>query len=1147
MLTRVGLVHWISRLFHARAQATLRQRRATPAPFSAWVNVLESRALLSASPTVPFTLNAPTALADQGIYVAMYGSVASPVWNSNSLTSLYAIEWDTSGTVQQVTDGGSVEVEKLNFMPNAKQPGSSTCTILIPDIPNGNSDMTGESIPANTYQLNGARLVFGIGHSPYLSVGANGGVAAPAPSSLNDPNIAQNYDFVEFTLDQAGMHINTSTVDQFGFPITVSASPVTSIAAGSNGTVLSNTPFDMSVASTAGFASQGQVQVMINGQVETINYTGRNDQLNEFTGCTSTGSGTLEAGQTVWSVSTYITANGVGVQLDRQDVFKGFESTIGSTSPFYNSLVDGNTVSAGSIYLPTPASGYLSAHQGSGAVQIQVFNVSPNDPLLKVNFGTTQVSPTSATYDPSSKVTTLTVTPPSLTDTTVDVTVTSTGGTSAAYPSLDYYVFGTGGTPTVTGLSAATGPLTGGNMVIIKGTNFRDPNAIGSNCQVLFGGTPAAFTVLSSTAIQAYVPASATAGQVTVTVQNNNQTATNTPAFTYIDQLPVVTGLSPNNAAPGSTITVTGLNFVAGQTTVKFGSLAGTNVQVTSPTSLTVQVPEGGKRTVEVTVTTPAGTSPITFSDRFTYPSAPVYSAASSLRLVNPSDILIIESSPPVAQYAKCEPGGQLTPNTTYYYVVTATSNTGESIASNVQAAEASGIPGYNSIALAWSPFLNATGYNVYRSTSATGPFEYLAHVNAGQSSKFLDDGTATPVASQNPPTNIYTYDPLAGYFDSALITFFNHYAPVKDGGDGATFSLTYGGNTFTGTTNTDITGTYLSISGSDNTSCKIYRPLFNTNTNVSSYPPPPAGIPVTTETPGQMVFSGNGVFALNTGPHSPDIENAIVAAFNRGIATDFSIAPSDWGKSPADFYKAGSTANFYAGYMHQANVSISDARPASLGGPQPLAYGFSYDDQSGDGGNGYGSYFTTPAAPPVAGQPVPNGSFAITVNFGSWTPATRVEVVSGPKFDLNQRPLDFKVQLVDNNGAAVFQGGQQINLQVVGPHNRTTTYTLITNPDGTATGTSTSNGKPVEIVHAGNFSLSFTAPGLTTQNASLQVDWRSVQLKRRLMNQNHSGAHHHENFCHQMSTREIHTTWRAFSHSRGPGSRHHGRASHRH
>lgn len=1124
MRRRAGMLSWVSGLFRTRRNVELRRRRTMPVPFSAWVDVLENRALLSGTPTIPFTLNAPTSLANQGIYVAMYGSIASPVTNSDHLNVQYYIEWDTSGNAQQVPTAANsfVEVEKLGFTPNAQQSGISTVTIQIPDIPNGNSSL---SINSNQYQLNGARLVFGIGHQPYLPISSSGTVAAPAPSSLNDPNTAQNYDFVEFTLDQAGMHINTSTVDQFGFPITVSATPVTNIASASNGVSLPfSTSGSINVASTAGFPSQGQIQVMVAGQIQTISYTGTTGTA--FTGCTG-GSGTLSTGDDVWSVSTYITPSGVGIQMDRQGVFDGFGSFVGSSSPFYSSLVDGNTQSAGSIYLPAPASGYLSAHSGNAAITVQVYNVSPNDPLLKVNFGSTQVTPTSQTYDPTSKLTTLTVTPPSLpnTNATVDVTVTSTGGTSTSYPNIDYYKFGNGGTPTVTGLSASTGPLMGGNMVLISGSNFQDPNIAGGVCTVTFNGHAAAFTVLSTTTIMAYAPSvnSAQSGPVSVTI--GNVPASGTATYTYINQLPTVNLLSPNNGAVGQTITITGINYVAKHTTVKFGSLTGTSVTVLSPTSLTVQVPPGGSGTVDVTVITSIGTSPISNDDRFNFPTAPAYSPTNSLRLVNPSDILAIESNPPVSLYAKCEPGGSLL-NQPYYYEVTATSNSGESLPSNVQNATAGGITGFNSIAVVWTPFLNATGYNIYRSTSLAGPFQFLAHYNSGQSSKFLDDGSASPT-SQQPPSNMYTYDPLASYFDAELVKFFNHYAPTSAGGDGKTFTLTYGGVTFTGTTKTDGAGrTYLDISGSGS-SFKVYQPLFNTNTNNSSYPPPPSGLPVDTESPGQMVFSGDGVFALNTGTNSGEVENIIVAAFNRGIATDFSISPTDWGTSSSKFYRAKSTANFYAAYMHQPTVSISDDRPT---GGVPLAYGFSYDDQGGSG-NGYGSYFSTPAVQPTANTPVPNGDFAITVNFGSWAPATKVQLVSPPTFDLHERPLDFKVQLTDDNGAAVFQGGKQITLQITGPHGQTTTYTLITNPDGTATGKSTSTGQPVEIVRPGTFALSFTAPGFTTQKEKLRVDSRSIQLKRWLLDAHPSTWHDQENFCQSASGAHSHTTTPGNSH----------------
>ncbi len=68
--------------------------------------------------------------------------------------------------------------------------------------------------------------------------------------------------------------------------------------------------------------------------------------------------------------------------------------------------------------------------------------------------------------------------------------------------------------------------------------------------------------------------------------------------------------------AGGTSVTVTGTNFVAGAT-VSFGSNAGTSVVVTSPTSLTVNSPAGSAGLVNVTVHNPDGTSTQTVD--FTY------------------------------------------------------------------------------------------------------------------------------------------------------------------------------------------------------------------------------------------------------------------------------------------------------------------------------------------------------------------------------------------------------------------------------------------------------------------------------------------------------------------------------------------------
>ncbi|MEU3778535.1 hypothetical protein AB0F11_36105 [Streptomyces sp. NPDC032472] len=100
---------------------------------------------------------------------------------------------------------------------------------------------------------------------------------------------------------------------------------------------------------------------------------------------------------------------------------------------------------------------------------------------------------------------------------------------------------------------------------------------------------------------------------------------------------PTVTGVAPNHAPElaqcVNTVTVHGTEFPTSGTSVSFGSVAATNVHVIGPEELTAQVPRQARGTVDITVTTPDGTSPITAADRFTYDadtSAPSASASVS-------------------------------------------------------------------------------------------------------------------------------------------------------------------------------------------------------------------------------------------------------------------------------------------------------------------------------------------------------------------------------------------------------------------------------------------------------------------------------------------------------------------------------------
>jgi hypothetical protein len=105
---------------------------------------------------------------------------------------------------------------------------------------------------------------------------------------------------------------------------------------------------------------------------------------------------------------------------------------------------------------------------------------------------------------------------------------------------------------------------------------------------------------------------------------NTNQGLWGTQIGRFTQAPPTVTGVSPNsgpelNTACAPTVTVTGTDFVTNQTTVTFGGTAASSVNVTSPESLTAIAPSHTRGTVDITLTTPAGTSPTGPSDQFTY------------------------------------------------------------------------------------------------------------------------------------------------------------------------------------------------------------------------------------------------------------------------------------------------------------------------------------------------------------------------------------------------------------------------------------------------------------------------------------------------------------------------------------------------
>jgi hypothetical protein len=200
---------------------------------------------------------------------------------------------------------------------------------------------------------------------------------------------------------------------------------------------------------------------------------------------------------------------------------------------------------------------------------------------------------------------------------TVAVQVFGPGGVSPSNPND---LFTNISPVTVTGLSPNQGVQAGGNTVSITGTYFS------TGATVMFGYSPATNVVVNSaTNITATAPAGIGEVNVTVTTYQGTSADNSADLYTY-EPPPTVTGLSPSSGpiAGGTSVTVSGSGFVSGATTVMFGSNAGTSVNVTSGSSLTVTSPQGSSMSggaVNVTVTTVDGTSPISGADQFTYNS----------------------------------------------------------------------------------------------------------------------------------------------------------------------------------------------------------------------------------------------------------------------------------------------------------------------------------------------------------------------------------------------------------------------------------------------------------------------------------------------------------------------------------------------
>lgn len=532
-----------------------------------------------------------------------------------------------------ITDNDSLAPTVTGIFPHSGPAAGGTTVTITGSNFLGATSVTFEGVPAGGFVVNNSTQITAT--SP---VGVAGTIADIIVSNANGPS-------------------TDTAADDFAYsagPTVTSVSPTGGPTAGGNAVTITGTGFtgasgvtfggtaasfsvnnDSQITATAPAHAAGTVDVIVTVGVNSSPNTVDDNYTYSVTlpsiSSLSPSSGPVAGGNSVtifgsnFTGATSVMFGGVAASF-----IVNSSSSITATAPAvgFAQVVDvtvttpsGTSSTAGSAndytYTLLPNITFLSPNTGSSAGGNTVIITGTGFlGVTSVTFGGVSAS---FTVNSSTQIT---ATAPAGAAGTVDVRATNSSGTSPNTAADDYTY--TGG-PTITSISPVTGPVTGGTTVTITGTGFTGATA------VKFGTTNATtFTVLSSTTITAVSPAH-TAGTVDVSVTTPAGTTANTAAddFTY-GTVPSISSISPTSGptSGGTVVTITGANLL-GVTNVRFGTTEATTFTVNSSTSITVISPAHAAGTVDVSVTSAAGTSPNTTADNFTYTGGPAITSIS--------------------------------------------------------------------------------------------------------------------------------------------------------------------------------------------------------------------------------------------------------------------------------------------------------------------------------------------------------------------------------------------------------------------------------------------------------------------------------------------------------------------------------------
>jgi|GEM_PF-6656762 len=435
---------------------------------------------------------------------------------------------------------------------------------------------------------------------------------------------------IDFTLNcDAGTQLEEETLtgafDFFDAPAIASISPTSGIS----GSIVTITGTDLSAVTAVKFGSTnatsfnvvsdtsvtaevpngvGVVDVTVTAHGETATY----ESFTYSTGIVSVspGTGDITGGQTVTltgigftdddtvlfgtTSGTSVNANTDGTQLTVVTPAKAagiVDITVTNGTSSTSLLQSFRFIADPTITDFSPKNGPL---QGGTIVTVTGTNFFGDSDELTVLFGTVAATDVS----PAANGQSLTAVVPAMSgdNDTVKVTVTTKAGTILSSADFEYRQ------QTITTVSPQYGPVGGGNIVTISGTNL-----LGAT-EVKFGSNASTNIVsITNTVITAVAPAGS--GTVAVSVKIGDTSVAKQDAYTYLTA-PSVTSITPNIGAiaGGTTVTITGTNLKA-ISKVEFGVNPGTSVVINAAgTSLTVVTPARiAVGLVNVTLTGPGG------------------------------------------------------------------------------------------------------------------------------------------------------------------------------------------------------------------------------------------------------------------------------------------------------------------------------------------------------------------------------------------------------------------------------------------------------------------------------------------------------------------------------------------------------------